>query len=1731
MGSPTSKNLVWLILTAFMTVVDAGTKPPTRAPTPAPTMMPTEAPTNYQAPPNAAYNPGYFYAGVTGLVLVMFVFAEASARILMGWKRETGDDSQLNHEDINPDYKLESYILSILNVSKGVFSENNTLSRAWYEISCEHTWFSVFKSEVNGPAKAQTNIDEGADPNNFNAKFKKSKKGPVCVPQMASGTWNRCIRSLRLLTNALLAMTFIGLFYLKQHPQIDESMECYNKGTKEKCEDTYITFLDTVRYCSWYADADAPNWGEDSSHCYYDYAQASNYQVLILSVVLTAIIMGLLQWPMDIVFNSLLVAPKKSEYFNDDGSYSLGFMTGDHSRRLELLQEWNRADNLSSVEAQSAAGVGPDTPGYNPNGTMRDGDVKIPKACRDISDILGVMEKVSGHRAAIGNPETRKAFDNQWGLMPNYDQPELDDALELQEAPARLAAEGSGSQDYGANFHFAGIARAVDDEQYFDMEYILGINADLININETMTQKTMEALIRRRETENKIRVDKRHRKEKELEKDRIARKIEKYTDKAEWLKNKGTSKALDKLDEVETTLDIMRKEKEIVEHALAVASGEASAEADQKRQFFNAEQLEKDVFYSQAISEHIKKREEAAAVDEGNYLAAQPVRCSTGYIETSHLELRMGEAKKISEEICLQIKEAASTVMEPGAALNGDISVLETTVGHEILRFFAIDTMGGLQSQWARTYLQKVENTFRFNSLRRTALPGHVSNRLLLLILALNGALVAIGISEFYMSTWVWEQWWLIATAVYLVLDIVIFQTTAVLCTSFIIPNLAREQVMQNMNIVFPILCRLWKNTLGAQDVAHQNTDLSAPGAMYISRKIAETYPLVFESKMMLGYNTPWVYPMHEDNKTRIKGTDPVDEESHTHRMPTYAEDEVDEEELDNEMHVEKQSKPARQILLLRLGNFPQSMQRVVIYMLQPAWGFMAGYVVFSTVTDSSRYYGTIATVAAMLLYLPLSWIVLGITNSLAHHLLGESDTHHTETKALELPDEEDEEPEAVVESESEEEDEHAYSEDEVELPAEEIQGPETTEEKKEEMPDISEERRYAREHPEEELNQYSSEDDEAFAERVRMRMLANERKKAMRKKLKGAAKKAMMANKFRLTKAPPSASTSSVSDAESEISAASSLSKGKRSGNDSDGDRSSGGRSEDEDYGYSRKRLPKGFTAAKLRKARRKINIIRHMAHVDEGAESDGSAGKRLRRKKKKYAGASDRSSEEGQEALRLQKDEEAFQLRQAELEEEEEQRLLEEEDASAREKQTGKRKVGSRKLRTRLSRGKSGKKLRPMKQLKPLGPIGSVTEEDEGLEDMEESESGTGSITASDMTPTTAAATAAKRAKGGADGGASASDGASDSSKKIRLPAIGGRSAGDAKERAAKAAEDARKRRMAQEQARKKRGAGSVGGRSAGSAPPAGSDDDDDDSDDDSDVSDDEIVLEKSKGARRGVGMGLPSTKGRAPAKKPAAAAKKAPPSKGSAGSGGAKKKAAVSDSDDDDSKSESDSDDSDSDSDDGPGLGGRKGGMGGPRPGRPAKKAVAKKAPAPAGKKPPAKAPPAKKSDSDSKSKARGSPSVSARSGTVSDSDSNSDSGSESDTGTAGTSSTNRTGVARNQGRFGQGARNRAAPRMSGLRKRGAPGPAGSTKPGAKKPAGGGVKKAASARGKSKKGDSDSDLDSDSDADSDSDGGSDDGSGSGSDSSEEEKSTSGRRRVVQRGPGSRSSSGSRR
>ena len=101
--------------------------------------------------------------------------------------------------------------------------------------------------------------------------------------------------------------------------------------------------------------------------------------------------------------------------------------------------------------------------------------------------------------------------------------------------------------DYSTNFHFAGIARA-DDEQYFDMEYLLGINADLININEAAAQKTLEAIIKRREKDNRLKREARRLKEEEIAKDRLSRKIDRYTTKIETLRENSSDRAVKKLE-------------------------------------------------------------------------------------------------------------------------------------------------------------------------------------------------------------------------------------------------------------------------------------------------------------------------------------------------------------------------------------------------------------------------------------------------------------------------------------------------------------------------------------------------------------------------------------------------------------------------------------------------------------------------------------------------------------------------------------------------------------------------------------------------------------------------------------------------------------------------------------------------------------------------------------------------------------------------------------------------------------------------------------------------------------------------------------------------------------------------------------------------------------------------------------------------------------------------------
>ena len=61
------------------------------------------------------------------------MFVEVTAHTY-GHQGENQDGLPLGDEDLNPDYMLESYILSVLNVDVGVFSEHSTIRRAFHEV-------------------------------------------------------------------------------------------------------------------------------------------------------------------------------------------------------------------------------------------------------------------------------------------------------------------------------------------------------------------------------------------------------------------------------------------------------------------------------------------------------------------------------------------------------------------------------------------------------------------------------------------------------------------------------------------------------------------------------------------------------------------------------------------------------------------------------------------------------------------------------------------------------------------------------------------------------------------------------------------------------------------------------------------------------------------------------------------------------------------------------------------------------------------------------------------------------------------------------------------------------------------------------------------------------------------------------------------------------------------------------------------------------------------------------------------------------------------------------------------------------------------------------------------------------------------------------------------------------------------------------------------------------------
>jgi len=431
-----------------------------------------------------------------------------------------------------------------------------------------------------------------------------------------------------------------------------------------------------------------------------------------------------------------------------------------------------------------------------------------------------------------------------------------------------------------------------------------------------------------------------------------------------------------------------------------------------------------------------------------------------------------------------------------------------------------VDVMGGLQTLEGRAYLGKLENSFRTTTLRRNHLSNQQYQWFFILILSVNVACVAIGASIFNAGSLPWESMWMLACGVYLVLDVSILQTYPIIMTSYIIPSLARFQIRKSMVKIIPLICRLWTEHKERTDI-NKKQPLSAAADLYISRKIADTFPLVFEAHLVRAFNSPWPVPPQEKNLEEIE-----EELSRKKERELLNEGEgLKDHELDEDEDEEAEKDQAVSFWgairepLMRLGNLSYSQQRALLQISHPLVAIITSYLSYYNLqlVDPDKIVGTVVAGVILVLFIPL---LLGLLMSWHIKLPTAKDLCPKRPKPKKIAPEPEPEPEPEVEPEpvlEAEPEEPKPALEEVEYiksgKGKELLEPEVVPDptpKSVKMPEeLTEEMKFKQDNPDEHLEQYSSEDDDAFRERIRMRMLAAERRKKANKHFKKAVVKA----------------------------------------------------------------------------------------------------------------------------------------------------------------------------------------------------------------------------------------------------------------------------------------------------------------------------------------------------------------------------------------------------------------------------------------------------------------------------------------------------------------------------------------------------------------------------------------------------------------------------------------------
>lgn len=733
--------------------------------------------------------------------------------------KDTAEAEAADYYDSSPTMRLlRTYINSVLGIDRGVFSQDSFLWRLFHEWSLHNCYTAILCPQVNGPygvlverRESQAHDSRRVAPSPFSPAgsspvLKSSPRsvrqgalrsgqgegaaGSLAAPPvrirvvLSTGAWNRLIRALRVVTAINITFTVLGLLYYKQYPNITSVSQDKCKGltTRLQCLDESVVFIDTVSFCAY---------DEASGTCLGNSEPVFNIKFLVLATLLAALVVSPAQWLLDVLFDTLLVFPKKEKPAFQSGSGRVGVspsvgrgadagMVNDSNSNSNSNMDDDDDENFDGTADDFAAAID-----YS-----QDNWDRHPRVARRLLQIMQTdVEQTAAedldaftYCPAVDNARRHRNLELVFRHLEKQSRSAgFWSSMESGQAPP-LSPNGHG------NTHHSGLGEG--GHGYFDRhKFVAQGESDVVS-----------------DLYAKFQISSVH----DL-KDKSMRKLVELLALFESLKAYRESLGVG-------------LERAAFDQQWGIVPFERGGEGDGDGDGHGDGEDPKDVRDSkqqdQGTDFYLLGRAMLVRDDQTtlyDVLLMHLFNKAENYVDVSEVEIRMAEAKQIANDALLRVS-AASRIRS-----DANDATLSCRCAFEAIRLFGVDVMGGSQSVAARLYMERSGRLFPFTLDPPLAVRDYMHVGAWSVIVLANALSLAVSCGVFNQSSAGWSYGWFTACCMHIFLDFVVYQGLAVVFTAFVVPDQVSRSVRFSLMLAAPALCYTW--ALSHHQITHGATE------------------------------------------------------------------------------------------------------------------------------------------------------------------------------------------------------------------------------------------------------------------------------------------------------------------------------------------------------------------------------------------------------------------------------------------------------------------------------------------------------------------------------------------------------------------------------------------------------------------------------------------------------------------------------------------------------------------------------------------------------------------------------------------------------------------------------------------------------------------------------------------------------------------------------------------